>query len=70
MKLWLARLKSWQGKGWGIKMCLAYGLLIFNIVFFAAMSALIIIRSRQEARKLQTKNIHVSAQAKDDCHFD
>jgi len=45
-------------------MCFAYVLLIFNISFFAGMSALIIIRSRQEARKLQGKNIHVSPQPK------
>ena len=45
-------------------MCFAYVLLIFNIAFFAGMSALVIIRSRQEARKLQGKNIHASPQAK------
>jgi hypothetical protein len=32
-------------------MCFAYVLLIFNISFFAGMSALIIIRARQEAKK-------------------
>ena len=62
MKSWLARLKSCQGKV--EKMCFAYVLLIFNISFFAGMSALVIIRSRQEARKLQGKNIHASPQAK------
>jgi hypothetical protein len=45
-------------------MCFAYVLLIFNISFCAGMSALVIIRSRQEARKLQGKNIHLSPRAK------
>ena len=45
-------------------MLLAYVMLIFSIGFFAGMSALIIIRARQEARKLQGKNVQVNPKAK------
>jgi hypothetical protein len=36
-------------------MCFAYVLLIFSASFFADMSALIVIRARQETRKLQAE---------------
>jgi hypothetical protein len=43
---------------------LAYGLLVFSVAFFGGMSALVILRSRQEARKLQAKNVHVGPETK------
>jgi uncharacterized membrane protein YgaE (UPF0421/DUF939 family) len=43
---------------------LAYVLLVFNIAFFAGMSALVTLRSRQEARRLKGKNIQVNPKTK------
>lgn len=37
-------------------MWMAIAVLILSIAFFAGMSTLIILRSREEARKLQTRN--------------
>jgi hypothetical protein len=51
-------------------MCFAYVLLVVSISFFAGMSALINIRSRQEARKLKCKNIHANPKAKRQDHLD
>jgi hypothetical protein len=45
-------------------MCFAHVLLILSVSFFAGMSALILIRARQEAHKLESKNNQVSPAAK------
>jgi hypothetical protein len=45
-------------------MCFALVLLIFSIGFFAGMSALVIHRARQEARRQKGKKLQVSPNQK------
>jgi hypothetical protein len=51
-------------------MWIAYAVLVFSVAFFAGMSILIIIRSRQEAKKLRGKNLQVNPKTKRKPHQD